>query len=375
MLNRINKEKINIISKRVEKLGKNNSQVTICTCECLLDGHIWDSRWANLSQGYGCPRCAGQIVTEENSIRAMRPDLIKYLECEGDADLYAFSSNKSINLICPECGTPKNNMNPNRLSWDGFHCPICSDGISIPEKFGIEILSRLNVKFELQKIFNWSQKKRYDFYISELNMIIEAHGGQHYQYSNNKFTRTLEEEQENDALKERIAKENGITQYLVIDCRKSELEWLRNNYTKTLETYFNISDIDWITAWEKTQSSLKVKIWDAWNNRSCMDNVVSIGKEFNLSGDAVRKYLKIGTFLNKCEYNGKEESQKSKTMKKPQIAKPVYQYDRNLNLINIWESQQEARQVLNINNISTCCHGRQKSSGGFIWSHTQLTLT
>ena len=51
----------------------------------------------------------------------------------------------------------------------------------------------------------------YDFYIPELEAIIEVHGSQHYGQGFEKVGgRTLEEEQINDRLKEDLAKQNGI---------------------------------------------------------------------------------------------------------------------------------------------------------------------
>lgn len=47
----------------------------------------------------------------------------------------------------------------------------------------------------------------------------------------------------------------------------------------------------------------------------------------------------------------------------------VAQYDKNMNLIKIWNSILEAGKILNIptGNISNCINGKRKSCGGFIW--------
>ena len=53
------------------------------------------------------------------------------------------------------------------------------------------VLKQLNIEFEYQKIFDWSKniktnnlilngRKIYDFYLNELNIIIETHGDQHF---------------------------------------------------------------------------------------------------------------------------------------------------------------------------------------------------
>lgn len=50
-------------------------------------------------------------------------------------------------------------------------------------------------------------------------------------------------------------------------------------------------------------------------------------------------------------------------------AKAVIQYDLDGNYIKRWKSQAEAAQTLNINqrNISSCCRGKYKNAGGYIW--------
>ena len=55
-------------------------------------------------------------------------------------------------------------------------------------------------------------------------------------------------------------------------------------------------------------------------------------------------------------------------------AKKVFQYDKNLNLIKIWESGQEAqRKGFSSGNISNCCNGKLNQYKGYIWSYTPLS--
>ena len=55
--------------------------------------------------------------------------------------------------------------------------------------------------------------------------------------------------------------------------------------------------------------------------------------------------------------------------KKHSISKRVNQYDLNGNLIATYNSTLEARRKLKINNISACCLGKLKTSGGYIWRY------
>ena len=51
--------------------------------------------------------------------------------------------------------------------------------------------------------------------------------------------------------------------------------------------------------------------------------------------------------------------------------KKVKQYDKNNNLINIWNSVNEAGRQLSISdgNICECCNGNRRTAGNFIWRY------
>lgn len=51
------------------------------------------------------------------------------------------------------------------------------------------------------------------------------------------------------------------------------------------------------------------------------------------------------------------------------VSKPVLQYDRLGNFIREWPSGLKAEEELGINNgnISSCCSGKVKTAGGFVW--------
>lgn len=53
--------------------------------------------------------------------------------------------------------------------------------------------------------------------------------------------------------------------------------------------------------------------------------------------------------------------------------KAVLQYTRNMEYITCWESIKEASETLGIsnNNICSCCGGRLKTAGGYIWRYKE----
>lgn len=66
------------------------------------------------------------------------------------------------------------------------------------------------------------------------------------------------------------------------------------------------------------------------------------------------------------------EGQKGTHMGKDSaLSKQVAQYDKDMNLIKIWDCVREAAREIGLShaNISKCCSGRYKTSGGFIWRY------
>ena len=67
----------------------------------------------------------------------------------------------------------------------------------------------------------------------------------------------------------------------------------------------------------------------------------------------------------------KQKMSKERMGKNNFYAKKVIQYDKNMNVIEIWDCIKEASDLLNIANssISACCRCKRKTAGGFIWRY------
>ena len=108
-------------------------------------------------------------------------------------------------------------------------------------------------------------------------------------------------------------------------------------------------------------------------------------REWN-SGNEASKFLNIhGGDINRC-CKGKLKSAggfiwgykvgevKSKiTVGSVNNEKPILQYSKENTLIKEWKSAKEASEILQIDrgNISSCCKGKYKSAGGFIWKYVK----
>lgn len=328
--------------------------------------------------GKGCPSCAGKISTPSTSIRAKRPDLIKYFKYPQDTDLYTVGSGKMVPIVCPDCGYERNDVRITELTRRGFYCKLCSDGISMPEKFGVRLLKQLNVDFITQYKFNWANNKFYDFWVDN-KFIIETHGDQHYSEINwrKQGGQNLQKIIMNDKLKYDLAIANGIIpeHYIVIDCRYSTFEWLKENFTCQLKSHFDLNNVNWKDVWDNCQNSLMCEVWESWNNRENDATTTAIGNLFGLHKNTIIRYLKIGNNINKCEYNTKDEMSKIGYKISRACRKIVYQYSMDGEFIKQWDSISDAARKLNIppSGISQCCNGKYKYASGFIWSFYTIT--
>lgn len=274
----------------------------------------------NILKGHGCACCHGTIVVEGiNDIPTTAPWMIPYFQGGYDeAKLYTKESGKKIYFICPNCKQIKDRrMAISTLySTKSLSC-ICSDVIPYPEKLMFSILKQLNIEFKTQlsrATLKWCKGNtydvRYDFYIPSLNCIIETHGNQHYNVPHKKsmFKRTLKEEQENDIFKEQLARNNGIENYIVIDCRKSELEWIKNSILNSeLPNILNFKeeDINWNKCEEFVAKNFYKIICNYRNNNSKM-LLKDIQVNLNISRWTLDKALSVGKNVGWLNLNKKE---------------------------------------------------------------------
>lgn len=252
----------------------------------------------------GCPCCAGKVIVEGvNDIPTTNPEMVKYFQGGyEEAKLYNANNSKKLNFKCPICGTIKSKpINIHVLNNIGFSCDMCSDGISYPEKILISVLNQLKLKYERQYCPDWIYRKLYDFYIPKDNHIIEVNGMQHYSENTN-FEMSLEEVQRNDKYKEQTAKENGIEHYTIIDCRYSNLEYIKESVVNSLSKYYDVSIIDWDKCEEFATGSLVYEVgrYFSENSNTTPQELANI---FNVTGTTIRTWLKRATTIGICNYN------------------------------------------------------------------------
>lgn len=255
-------------------------------------------------------------------------------------------------------------------------CTYCGDGFSYGNKFVRSLLNQLNENYTSEYSPDWGYikydnpklngKKKYDNLLIDRNEIWEIHGLQHYEEINwSRYGgRTLKEEQENDNIKKELALNNGINNYIIIDCRKSESEWIKNSLIYSLKKHkYDLSKVDWNKCHELGCKSLVKVACNYWD--SGIRNIKRIEEIMKLSKPTIIKYLKQGAKIGWCNYDANEEKEKHK--------KSIIQLDLNGNYIAEFKSIIEAGRKFNINssNISTCCVGKQKTVSGYKWMYKE----
>jgi len=127
--------------------------------------------------GYGCPICAGNIksnvedfITKSNEIHNNKYDysLVNYI-----------NAHNKVEIICKEHGVFSQKPNSHLR---GRGCPICKS--SKGEEKIYHYLTENNIEFEREKKFKDLGNKRFDFYLSKKNIIIEYDGEQHFKANN-----------------------------------------------------------------------------------------------------------------------------------------------------------------------------------------------
>lgn len=219
--------------------------------QCLKHkSHKWSAHITDrTTKTNSCPYCASRkLMVGFNDMWSTNPELASMLANPEDGYKYMQKSSIKVDWKCFECGGIIKDKSIANVNLHNVLCSDCSNAVSIPEKIMMNVLKGLKVKYVYNTSFEWSDRKRYDFYIPSMNIIIETHGSQHFNGSFGLLGgRSLSEEQSNDQYKYEMAIQNGIKEYIAIDCRKSGLSFIKNNILDSkLAQIFDLNQVNWL---------------------------------------------------------------------------------------------------------------------------------
>lgn len=187
---------------------KNNKTKMKCLCP---NKHEWETSLDNLLHGYGCPKCAGQVITYEEVKESFEKEGLTLLSKE-----YKNAKTK-LEYVCPK-------GHKHSMTWNDFtsgnRCPKCN--MSKGEKAIENYLIKNAIKYIAQYRFEDCRNLLplpFDFYIPSLNTCIEYDGIQHFE-----VRKHFHENEE--SLKERQRLDNIKTQY----CLDNDIKLIRISY-------------------------------------------------------------------------------------------------------------------------------------------------
>lgn len=279
--------------------------------KCGWDGYISETA---VDKNSSCLCCSkGIVVVGINDIATTDSWAIKYFVNECNGYEYHNTSNEKIDMRCPICGQIYKDVCIKNFFNNIYHlnCPCNKTYASYPERFVFNMMKMIGVDNIIpqasKKDLSWADNFRYDFYISDKSCIIETHGIQHYKNTFDKIGgRTYEQEQENDEIKKSFALSNGIRNYIILDCRKSDINWIKSSIMNSplpSLMHFTEYDIDWVQCDKNSKSELFLDICDTYMN-DISSTRYSLAKSFGIKPDTVRRYLIKGTDLLICNYDG-----------------------------------------------------------------------
>lgn len=329
--------------------------------KCLNCGYFGDISEGNLNEGKNCSVCSHNKVEKDiNSIWATDNELVKYFVNEHESYKYQHYSEHIIEVICPDCRTIRE-ISIASLYGNGFTCPKCGDGISMPNKIMFNILEQLigvNA-FKREHSPDWIGRRLYDFYfkLNNKEYIIEMDGGLGHGKTDNLMNGiTKEESKAIDDYKDEQAKLHDI-EVIRIDCDPSKFEYIKQNIlaNKELNRIFDLSIIDWKLVSKAIITNKMKEACDLWNNGYKIKEISDI---YKIGESTIRRYLKNGTALNMCLYDGQKELSES-------VSRKVKCIEYNLDFNSITECAEELSNMLNIKfnigNISQVCKGNRKT--------------
>jgi predicted nucleic acid-binding Zn-ribbon protein len=161
---------------------------------------------------HGCQGCQIERFKSNISEFIEKARLVHGYKFDYSLSVYTKASDK-IAIKCLKCGVIFNQKANNHLS--GMGCPKCNE--SKGENRVAKYLSENNIRFTKDKIFKTLKDKSYlkpDFYLDDLNLLIEYDGEFHYKAligsTQEIKQKNLETQQRRDKIKNEWAKDNNI---------------------------------------------------------------------------------------------------------------------------------------------------------------------
>lgn len=323
---------------------------------------------SNLDNLNVCPCCHGRITqTGINDVATIMPYVVKFFHNENDATKFSPCSKYRIICKCPDCGeVKKNKITINQLCKLKHISCICNNTISLPERIMYNILNvspKINCNFVYQYKPDWCKFSYnginrvgiYDFYFkyNGKQYLIEMDGAFHYQkyYKGKDVPQSIV-----DYHKDKLAKENDYI-VLRINCEHSYFDYIKNNIEKILGKEI-LNDINWENIEISSINNISKLICSDYEEHKNQNDVMRyLEKKYHFRRTAIISHLRSGNKYGWCNYDNKPQWKK------------VYQFDINGNIINVYDSCNQAMRETGISVINQILIGKVKQRPPYFWSY------
>ena len=290
--------------------------------ECMICHGIIDKYTeTKIEELAKCPYCSKhRLLVGFNDMWTTHPEQAKLLKNPEYGYKYMYSANKpELEWICPYC-KEEIIKTPNDVATKGLCCPNCNNMNTYPNRFMYHFVKQLTNNVTREKSFFWSEGRRYDIFFDNY-CICEAHGLQHYEEQISFTDRSLEEEQKNDKLKQKLALSNGIKEYRVIDCRKSDFDFIKNNVINSrFAELYNLSKVDWLKLENDINNNIFIEASELWN--AGIHDPEILAEKLNIHKSNIHIIMSRAKELGLCNYDtaitqaiGREKMNKAKYQK------------------------------------------------------------
>lgn len=206
------------IAHKYPYITLNSSYVTSYTkvnCTCAVCGETYDIAAVQLLDR-GCKVCNLRNLPQRQKMpKETFIDRIRQIGTDIDVLEY-HNAHDYVLCKCNICGNEWRAAGGSLLSGTG--CPKCA--LSHGEKMIASLLDKMGIAYESQKTFDellgvGGGRLSYDFYLPELNMLIEYQGEYHYGIPKNQTDEQFQKQKQHDILKAQYAHNHGINLLLI----------------------------------------------------------------------------------------------------------------------------------------------------------------
>lgn len=275
-------EKANICSPSVEIIGEFITVKDQIKAKCKSNpDHVFERcayKFIKSDYEQRCPFCYKEkfkyLNRGKKCIFETHPEIAKMLKNQEEGYMYSFGSTHKTTFVCNKCGKEICNSF-NYITGRGYVCDYCNKIQSYANGYMYNLLTQSGIDFVDEYVDFWTDNKRYDFYfeIDCDKYAVEMDGKQHYDSESNI---------ENDAYKNKLAKENNV-KLIRINCsydKYSEREnIIKNNILSSeLRNIIDFSKIDFNQCNLHALKNNISMIVDLWNENNNVEYVISNSK-------------------------------------------------------------------------------------------------